>query len=182
MRGNILRPRNFTRLRQIRVARVAISASTARGRPSGTVHAARKFLSEIDLGTFADLDEPRFARRLNLLTRTLCALLPGKATGWGFARKFLNIFLRDSLYDAHLNRAFRLSRVEARLEVPLDGDVARALRAEPEGAELPRWKNIYGLDSDTHRAFQRVASRVAGRKRVARVDLDLLYWSGMDGQ
>lgn len=170
----------FNRLRQTRVARVAISASTARGRPSGTVLAARSFLAAINLRSIAELDERRFAPRLDLLTAKLCAVLPDKSAGWGFARKFLNIFLRDSLYDAHLSRTFRLQRVEYWLEVPLDGDVGRRLLAEPEGASLPRWRTIYELDAATHLAFQEVASRVATRKGTARVHLDLLYWSGMD--
>jgi hypothetical protein len=170
----------FTHLRQTRVARVAISASTARGRPSGTVPAAREFLAAINLQSFAQLQERAFARRLDRLTATLCAVLPDQSASWGFARKFLNIFLRDSLYDAHLSRTFRLARIERWLEVPLDGDVGRSLLAEPEGASLPRWTAIYKLDPATHLAYQQVASRVAARKGIARVHLDLLYWSGID--
>lgn len=93
----------------------------------------------------AELDDRKFARRLDRLTAKLCAVLPDKSASLGFARKFLNIFLRDSLYDAHLSRTFRLARIEPWLEVPLDGDVGRHLLAEPEGASLPRWKTIYEL-------------------------------------
>lgn len=179
MPAKMLPPKQFTHLRQIRVARIAISASTARGRESGTVLAARGFLPAINLRSLAQLDERAFARRLDHLTGKLCALLPDRSDGWGFARKFLNIFLRDSLYDAHLSRTFRLARIERWLEVPLDGDVGRRLLAEPEGASLPRWRTIYELDHATHLAFQQVASRVAARKGIARVHLDLLFWSGM---
>lgn len=175
-----LRQSSFTRLRQSRVARVAISASTARGRPSGTVPAARAFLAEINLRSISELDARKFARRLDRITEDLSALLPDNSAGWGFARKFLNIFLRDCLYEAHLSRTFRLARIEPWLEVPLDGDVGRHLLAEPEGSSLPRWKTIYELAPATHLAFQQVASRVAARKGVARVHLDLLYWSGME--
>lgn len=176
----ILRPSSITRLRQTRVARVAISASTARGRTAGTVPAARSFLAAINLHSLAQLDERAFARKLDRLTNKLCALLPDNSESWGFARKFINIFLRDSLYDAHLNRTFRLARIERWLEVPLDGDVGRRLLAEPEGAGLPRWTTIYKLDLATHLAFQQVASRAAARKGIARVHLDLLFWSGME--
>ena len=141
--------------------------------------AARSFLTAINLRSLARLDERAFARKLDRLTNKLCALLPDNSESWGFARKLINIFLRDCLYDAHLSRTFRLTRIERWLELPLDGDVGRRLLAEPEGASLPRWKTIYELDAATHLAFQQVASRVAARKGIARVHLDLLFWSGM---
>lgn len=176
-----LNPRAYSRLRQIRVARVAISMSTARGQgPGGTVQAARQFLARVNLGRLASLDARRFARQLDALTEALRNSLPGRHPSWGSARKFLNIFLRDALYDAELRRAHRLWRVERLLEVPIDGDVGRRLIAEPEGHALPRWKTIRALEAETHREFQRVARRVAVRVRIHRVHLDLLYWSGMN--
>ena len=71
----------------------------------------------------------RFQSRLNVATRRLKDRLPKGARNWGAARKALNIFLRDVLYNHYLRSRHHLDRLEEWLEVPLDRDVAAALRA-----------------------------------------------------
>ena len=95
---------------------------------------------------------------------------------WGAARKFVNIFLRDATYCFWLRDAFGLASVEPVLELPLDSFTAKGLRAEPEGVDLPRWPGVIHLTPLTSTQFQHVAQRVAERKRLDRVHLDLEYW------
>jgi hypothetical protein len=178
-----MRPHDHTRLRQLRIARIAVGASTARGQArSGTVAAARQFLGNLDLSRVPTRSPERFARWHDVTTEQLRRALPGRSPPWGAARKFLNIFLRDALYDAQLKRAFTLNSIERWLEVPLDGDVGRRLNTEPEGAALQRWRTIKGLTPTVSAQFQAVAAVVAAREGCARVHLDLLFWSGIDGK
>jgi|SRR5439155_11817528 len=124
----------------------------------------------------------QFEMRLNVATRSLKDHLPKGAQNWGTARKALNIFLRDALYNHYLRSHHYLHRIEEWLEIPLDRDVATALRAEPEGAALPRWDGvkIKRLTPRVSRQYQRVAQLVADRRRTQRVHLDLEYWRRRD--
>jgi hypothetical protein len=102
--------------------------------------------------------------------------LPVGAQHWGTARKCLNIYLRDVLYNRFLCEHFRLSKLEKLLEIPLDSEVARGLRAEPEGAMLPKWRTIKGLDRATIALYQKSAVAVAKRVGTDAVHLDVVYW------
>jgi hypothetical protein len=178
-----MRPHDHTRLRQLRIARIAIGASTARGQGrSGTVAAARQFLGNLDLSRVPSRSADRFTKWHDLTTEQLRRALPGRSPPWGAARKFLNIFLRDALYEAHLHQTYRLDRVERWLEVPLDGYVGKRLNADREGAALPRWRTIKGLTPTVSAQFQAVAAVAAAREGCARVHLVLLFWSGIDGK
>jgi len=165
------------RLLRERTAEVAISPSTLRnqGAPR-VVLAARRFLKELNLDSFRASTEPKFRDRLNTATNRLKHLFPRKARNWGAARKAINIFLRDALYNHYLRSRYRLDRIEGWLEVPLDRNVAMGLCAEPEGVKLPRWKTIKELTSKPSRQYQAAADKVARRKRTQRVHLDLHYW------
>ncbi|MBU1308640.1 MAG: hypothetical protein KKE30_03790, partial [Gammaproteobacteria bacterium] len=101
---------------------------------------------------------------------------PTNAKSWGAARKALNLFLRDVTYNKDLCEYYDLSRIRKWLEIPLDSHVANALKKEPEGVNLPKWCTIKRLTPEISREFQTVATRVAQRKRIARVDLDIYYW------
>ena len=86
------------------------------------------------------------------------------------------MFLRDVIYNKDLCEYYDLSRIRKWLEIPLDSHVANALKKEPEGVNLPKWCTIKRLTPEISREFQTVATRVAQRKRIARVDLDIYYW------
>lgn len=164
---------------QIRTARVAIGPSTARNMgPTGTIEAAQIFLGRLDMGGFAAAghDAREFGIYLEQETANLQQALPAGGQHWGSSRKFLNIFLRDALYNHHLRTHYRLERIERYLEVPLDGNVANRLRAEPEGLGLPGWRGVIHLDHATSDLYQGVAAAVARRLAMTVVDLDLLYW------
>ena len=174
--------KNPTRLMQGRIAELAIGTSTLRNQGApGVLSAARKFLKQLDLAAFRTRTPERFQARLNMTTRHLKGRLPRGARNWGAARKAVNIFLRDVLYNHYLRSRHALNRLEEWLEVPLDRDVAAALRGESEGAALPRWKTIKRLTPDVSRRYQSIAEVVARRKGTDRVHLDLHYWRRRDG-
>jgi hypothetical protein len=133
-------------------------------------------LAGLNLNRFQVDSKREFAGVLDSATNSFLAALPRKAKHWGLARKLLNIFLRDAAYNRYLSHHFGLWRVERWMEVPLDSHVGKQLRASPEGRHLPRWKTVIGLACEKSKAFQKVATRVARRKGVTRVDLDVYYW------
>lgn len=53
--------------------------------------------------------------------------------------------MRDCTYNYHLRPHHGLDKVEQWVEVPLDDDVAKALRGEPDGQGPPRWMGLKGL-------------------------------------
>ena len=167
---------------QNHVARVAISPSAMRGPGSaGSVEAARSYLAKLNLGDFGVSSGQVFQSRLGSATDGLLAALPAPSRHWGLARKALNIFLRDCLYNRYLCEAYQLEQVEPLLELPLDSITGSALVKEAHGS-LPSWKTIRGLRPDTSATFQAVASEVAERKGIARVHLDAILWGGFNSE
>jgi hypothetical protein len=164
------------------IAERSVGASTARGMPKGTVATARAYLARLDLSRFSVTTEKAFQvlldRRTQYLVKKLVNNHPApKAQYWGRARKFLNIFLRDVLYNKYLRAAYKLDKIERWLEVPLDSHVAHGLRREAGGHELPRFTGLKGLHSHNNTRYQKFASSVAKKKDIQRrVHLDLLYW------
>lgn len=161
-----------------RTAQAAIGPSALRNQGApGVLAAARSGAEEIDLSRYG-----KKANREGILsfldedTNTMLARFPRSAQSWGAARKGLNLFLRDASYNVDLSREFGLAAVRSHLEVPLDRHVGEALRHEPEGAELPRWRSIKTLQSTASAEYQKVALQVATRFGVARVDLDVFFW------
>ena len=121
-----------------REASTAVGPSTARGMgPKGTISAAREYLASLDLTKFRVASEKEFRSVLNRATNRLQNQLPRSAKHWGAARKFLNIFLRNVVYNRYLRKYYRLSHLEPWLELPLDSHVAKGLRDEKGGSSLP---------------------------------------------
>lgn len=173
------RPASFIVMLRRRIASAAIGASTIRRMgPKGTARRARKFLSGVRLIRFGVESKRKFDNELNRVTKALMRSLPSGARHWRVARKLLNIFLRDAAYNRFLNRYFDLRRVERWMEVPLDSHVGKQLRASSSDKHLPRWKTVIGLTPTESAKFQRVATAVARRQGVTRVDLDVYYWRG----
>jgi len=129
-----------------RTADLAVGPSTVRNQgAAGVVKAARKALRGVVLERYKDATSSRFGELLDRDTVLLRRKLPRGARNWGTARKCLNIFLRDVLYNRFLSDHFRFSKFEPYLEIPLDGYVARGLSGEEEGWDLPRWRTIKSL-------------------------------------
>jgi len=164
---------------QKRTANGSVGPSTARSMgPPGTIGAAKKFFHEFDLRSIKANKETIFLKKLNLATEDLKVSLPEGGRYWGSSRKFLNIFLRDCLYNRYLCNHYDLSNIEEWLEVPLDSHVGKGLKLEPQGQDLPRWKTVIGLTLEISNQFQEVARCVAKSEEIARVHLDIIYWRG----
>lgn len=163
---------------QSRAARIAIGASTLRGRGNtGAVASARKFLRGIDLTVFSLADEAAFQHILDQTTEELRSQLPRQAQRWGIARKALNIFLRDCLYTSYLAEAYRLRRAEHLFELPLDSITAKHLRHVESSRPLAPWPGVRHLSPSLSADFQFVAAEEARRMGIARVHLDAVWWS-----
>ena len=168
----------YLKLMQVRTAQVAIGHSTLRNQGAPEVIAtARNYLSRIDLGKLAAArSEKEYLRLLDARTKTLADRFPGEAKGnWGAARKALNIFMRDCLYNAYLREHYDLGKMESWLEVPLDRDVGTSLYQALPG-RVPRWKTIKRLTPDISRQFQDAAAFFASEEQVCKVHLDLKFW------
>ena len=169
--------KELLKLLQRRIAGTSAGPSTAHGMgPKGTVAAAPIFLAELNLLRFSVRSENEFKAVLNRSTRAYVKKLPKGSQYWGCARKFLNIFLRGVVYNKYLCSAHEIPHIEPWLEVPLDSHVAKGLRRERGGKELPKWRTVIGLDARTNTKYQQFAGKVAAEKGIHRVHLDLLYW------
>jgi len=166
---------------QRRIANISIGPSTLRGMgPKGMVEKARKYLCELNLGDFRVRSNRKFVQVLDHHTSTMKRRLPAGSRRWGIARKCLNVFLRDVIYNRFLCEKYNLYNLERWLELPIDRQVAKSLKLEPEGSELERWKGVIHLRPETNKAYQEVANKIAKRIGTCRVHLDLIYWRGTD--
>lgn len=153
------------------VARYSV-CRTFRGQPSGTEAAAYRFLHRLDLGPFGTRDRDSFSAVLDEAAEALQVKLPSGS--WGFARKCVNIFLRDCLYNVYLREHYQLGRAEYFFEVVLDSIVAKQIRAVDTG--FPKWPSIKDLDCSTSELYQSAAAEIAEANGYARVHLDAVWW------
>lgn len=167
-------------------ATCAIAAGTVRGQPSSTVKKCRKFLTKLALADIScDTQEP-FNEWLDEQTESLRRKLPKSKKRrkrpkckkpWGIARKALNVFLRNCLYNRFLCEENRLKRIEKWLEIPLDSIVAKKLRQHAGRGQLPQWPGLQDLEQDDSAQFQRHALEYAKELGLpARVFLDNILW------
>ena len=166
---------------QKRVAQTAIGGSTLRGHPKGTVDIVRKYLEGLNLQDFHRADQHIFNSLLNRHTHALqhqIKRLDSSAQYWGSARKALNIFLAEASYHFILRKQYALNRIDRYLEVPLDKQVAHALRSKAgsQGKHLPPFFTLKGLSDSDNVVYQEFASEYARERRCKRVELDLYLW------
>lgn len=153
---------------------------------AGVAAAARSYLTQLDLAKLA-ADPEAFPELLDQRTDSLLERFEGDARErWGLARKILNLFLRDAVYNVHLRKAYRLAVLENLLELPLDGESAKRVRRDyrrlrkgrPDLPNLPAWKGPFVLTPRKSRDHQQAALEVAQAKGLrARVHLDAFFWS-----
>jgi len=168
---------DFIGVMQHYVAEITLSSSTLRNQgASGVIRSARQFLAALDLTTFSAAERALFEGRLDQCTANLVEALPEGARHWGSARKALNLFLREALYNRYLCQAFHLDALEPWLEVPLDSVVAHGLKALSPRGSLPQWTGLKGLTKDRSDPFQLRAQQIADDWGVARVHLDAYLW------
>lgn len=96
----------------------------------------RRFLKQVDFVIVSRKGPSKFDLTLDELTEKLRKKMPKGARHWGAARKCLNLFFRDALYNFYLREAYGLAKFEGVLEIPLDSYVGQALRRQDNS--LPR--------------------------------------------
>lgn len=172
-------PFDFFDTLQARTAMLAVGRSTVRNQGGpGILDACRKYLRALDLTEFQVDTEDAFRVVLEAHTQTLMQRFPAKARkNWGAARKVMNIFLRDVVYNRPMCNRFRLSRLGPWLELPLDTVAYRGV-CRDSGRELKvtHWPRIKRLTPEFSDKVQQVARRVAKAARTHRVHLDVKYW------
>ena len=161
-----------------RIAMLSVGRSTLRGQGAkGVVSKSREYLSRMRLEDFSGLDtRGEFIHMLNKKTNQLKRGFPGGAQNWGAARKAINIFLREVIYNKHASRYYQLANIEKWLEVPLDSHVAKSIRNTTYGNSLPRWETIKGLTAEVSEEYQAAAQKVANHLGMNRIDLDIYLW------
>ncbi|MBD2956674.1 hypothetical protein [Burkholderia pseudomallei] len=183
---------NLAELALKRLAEVVITTSSGRGlnptKPEQT--SIRNQLRLIDLEELSDFstNPSNFPKWLNAQTIAVkSTFLPRKKFGeyphygWGYARKFANLFLAEAARNYMLRERYHLDKIERILEIPLDSHVADALSDASAcgctgSANLPEWSFIYKLAQNDSDDFQKFALDIANRRDCARHDLDLLFW------
>src|SRR5665811_1628210 len=99
-----------------------------KGKNRGYLDNIREFLKEIDLADIGKADAPQFPQVLDNQTEKLRRHMPRYAPYWGTARKCLNLFFRDTLYNFYLRKEYGLEKFEKYMEIPLDSYVGKELR------------------------------------------------------
>ena len=169
--------KNLIKLYQHRISQLAVGSSALRNQgAAGVVKTTREFFKNIKLQYFVTQNEVQFKKRLDLETNRLLTKFPVGAKNWGAARKAINLFLRDVLYNSYLNRYYSFSKVEKYLEVPLDSFTVKGIKKDRKNNSIPRWKGIKYLETSENKIFQGLANDIAKEKGIARVHLDLIYW------
>jgi hypothetical protein len=171
-----MKPKDFIITLQRKVAFSAVGPSALRGQGKGVLRASQDFLTRMSLLRVSKSSIKRFRLWLDLQTELLLDSLPIKNRPWGAARKAINLFLRDSLYNQYLCKQFNFQSIETWLEIPLDSAVAKGLKSRPNGNKLPRWPGLKNLTRKVSEDFQAFASEQANLKGIARVHLDMYLW------
>ena len=171
-----------------RVAQTSIGPSAIRNQgASGLIETAREYFEKrINLVEFREkLPTDKYMSYLDMLTSDLRSRFPRRGQSWGAARKGLNLFFRDVVYNKYLADYLEIPtnykknlRTLRNLEVPLDRDVATGFIAKI--SDLPKWKSIKYLTDEQNIIFQDAALNYADEKGIARIHLDLEFWRRMD--
>ncbi len=163
--GRMKMKKRFISQMQKKVAVSAVGASAVRGQPKGTIKVVRSFLTtKLKLHTIPTHSTEKFGRWLDRKTDQM-------GIPWGVARKCLNLFLRDVLYNRYLHNEYGLHALEQMLEVPLDGVVGRFLIRKQNGRRLKSWPTLKRLKAEESRTFQEVATEITEAEGIARVHL-----------
>jgi hypothetical protein len=152
----------------------AIGASALRGQKSGTISKVRNYLGIMNLSKLCRLQsEQRYKAWLDLHAQRL---VNNHRVRWGAARKALNLFLRDCLYNKYLSTQFDLEHVERWMEIPLDSIIAKELKKNAGRGMLPPWPGLKKLKQADSERFQRHATEMASEVKMDRVHLDVSLW------
>ena len=169
-----------------RLSQISIGPSAIRNQgASGLIKTLRDYFeNQINLDEFVKLllDETKYLEFLNHHTSKILILFPENAQSWGAARKGLNLFFREIVYNKFFSNHYSIpenftsfNNYVKYMEVPLDRDVANGLIEDSNGL-LPKWNNIKQLTSTISESYQKQAFLIATKENIARINLDLKYW------
>lgn len=169
-----------------RLSIVSVGASALRNQgASGIVEIARTYFYEsIVIAEFFDslTTANKFIIFLDFHTEKLLQKFPVNGKSWGAARKGLNLFFRELVYNKFISDYYKLpteinefNKIIRHLEVPLDLDVATGIY-KASNATIPKWKSIKELQRNKSEIYQKLALEIAENKQIARIHLDLLFW------
>lgn len=173
----IIKINEFLKAIQSRVARIAVGASTVRGRGNkGAVSAARSYFCNLNFASLGK-NPNEFRKTLDIKTKELLTKLPNGARHWGIARKLLNIFLRDCFYTTYLESKYDLGRFEEAFEIPLDSITAKQIKKCAGRGNLPIWLGVKYVTPSVNTKFQDAAASEAVKRNIVRIHLDAVWWS-----
>jgi hypothetical protein len=171
-----------------RLSEICVGASSLRnqGQPGFVRKSREYFYNNINIAEFfrSLVTHKRFLNFLDRHTQLLARKLPGggKDKNWGSARKGLNLFFRELVYNKILCDYYNLpsdsekyNKLISRLELPLDKDVSLGIVNEFKG-DLPRWRSIKALKQNVSDLYQDAANQIATENSIPRIHLDLIYW------
>lgn len=171
-----MKPRDFLPTMQRKVATTAVGPSALRNQGKGVLTAAQQFLADVSLSKVPRSDLNSFERWLDRETENLLNVFPIRGRPWGTARKALNLFLRDVLYNRYLCNKFGLMTIKPWLEIPLDSAVANGLKRLGQRGQLPRWPGLKRLTKPVSQIFQDFAGEFAEENEIERIHLDIYLW------
>ena len=172
----MMKPDDFIKTMQCRTGVAAVGPSALRGQGKGVLATTQSYLGAINLSKIPTSTASKYATWLNHHTGQLLNRLPIRNRPWGAARKALNLFMRDMLYNQYLNKHYSISKIEGWLELPLDSVVAKGLKQHAGHGQLPQWPGLKNLKPNISKVFQDYAAIYAIQKRIARVHLDVYLW------
>ena len=169
-----------------RIAQVSVGASAIRNQGgAGLIEILRDYFEdEINPRIFFSIlpKNQAFRNFLDDHTKKVLKRFPRGAKSWGAARKGLNLFFRDLVYNGYYANKYgvpddysALNNFMQNLEVPLDKEVAQGIIADAE-EKIPRWTNIKNLTPEISDIYQHQAQMIANNRGTARINLDLIYW------
>jgi len=172
----IMKPDNFIPTVRQFVSVTAVGPSALRGQGKGVLKASREFLASVSLARIPKSNATLFRDWLDRQTESLLDELPINRRPWGAARKSINLFLRDTLYNQYLCKKFDIEKIESWLEIPLDRAVARGLKSAAGRGGLPQWPGLKNLKPNVSDIFQKFAGTHAKSLGIERVHLDMYLW------
>lgn len=182
----------YSDAQRLRLAKVSISTSAFRGQgKSGLIRFTQRYLvKKVCLHEMSEsLKSGSYEQYLDNETMKLKRAAASYDCQWGTARKGLNIFFRDVLYNSYFFQKLKLSFSHGhQMEIPLDSKTMRKIRSglsELKKHDLklvqPKRTTIIGLDKKNSKAYQEAATKIAKLNSqyagYTRVDLDMKFWA-----
>lgn len=165
---------DFLKTMQEFVATSAIGVSALRNQGRGSHQAVRDFLAAMLLTPLKGMGQVEYRNWIDEATEGLLAKWPGTGRPWGAARKSVNLFMRDALYNQYLSQEHDIGHVEKWMEIALDSKVAKGLHRRFPA--LPAWPGLKHLGQHVSDQYQGCAQQLADDLDRSRVHLDIWLW------